>query len=151
MRFSINGTSLPSASQKTACSHVVPPRKAAALEPSAVTLQGLPGHGRPLVHHAAAQRRQPLPSFRLRMSDNVSAVHEAPELTIRSAEEFPPPFTSYAFHNLRWQARASAPCVTPSLLSDADCTRLPRQSTDFSPGVAQSGMATGFSPIAEVN
>jgi len=68
--------------------------QAAALAPSTVHLQGLPGSGRPLAHRAAAQRRQPLPTFRLRMSDNVSAVHEAPELTARSAEELPPPFPS---------------------------------------------------------
>jgi hypothetical protein len=85
------------ATQKTACPHVVPPRKAAALAPSAVTLQGLPGRGRPLAHHAAAQRRQPLPSFRWRMSDNVSAVHEAPELTARSAKEFPRPSQATLF------------------------------------------------------
>jgi hypothetical protein len=57
------------------------------------------------------------------MAYNVSAVHEAPELTARSAQEFPPPFTTHTLHNLRWQARASAPCVTPSLLDEVGPSR----------------------------
>jgi len=116
VRFSINATSLPSASQKAACPHVVPPRKAAALAPSAVTLQGLPGHGRPLVHHAAAQRRQPLPSFRLRMSDNVQRFTNL-GADRQGGVEVPPPVPGYHCHGLRWPARARAPCVIPSLLS----------------------------------
>jgi hypothetical protein len=91
--------------------------QAAALEPSAVTLHGLPGHGRPLVHQAAAQRRQPLPTFRLRMSDNVSWVHEAPELTARSARRFHRQQPTCTFHSLRWQGRASGRRMNP-MLSD---------------------------------
>jgi len=58
------------------------------------------------------------------MADNVSAVREAPELTARSAEEFPRPSQASPFIEAAWQARASAPCVTPSLLSDGHCTWL---------------------------
>ena len=38
------------------------------------------------------------------MSDNVSAVYGAPELTARSAEGFPRPGLSYTSSNLPWQA-----------------------------------------------
>jgi hypothetical protein len=73
---------------------------------------------------------------------NVSAVHEAPELTDRSAQGFPPPFTTHAFHNLRWQARASAPCVTPSLLSAAPLAGSPALRQPRTNQVAQLTRAT---------
>jgi hypothetical protein len=58
------------------------------------------------------------------ISDNVSAVHEAPELTARSAEGFPGLSQATSFKAGRASTR-SVRGVTPSLLDAVRTARLP--------------------------